>query len=106
MSRQKGNRLERTAAAALIAADGPDPLISKVASSTGRVGHLDLGADFYTRRLAGEAKSRESIGKYLWEWLDHIDPIGHVPLLVVKRNRHRPLVVLSLDDFITLIQED
>ena len=103
MSRQKGNRFERSAARQIIAADGPDPIIGGLASTTGRVGHLDLGADFYSRRFAGECKHRQSIAGYLWDWLLHINPRGHRRLLVIKRDREEPLVVLALTDFLDLI---
>ena len=97
MSRAKGNRFERDVARRLVAADGPCPTTGPLASSTGRVGHLDLGADIYTCTFAVECKARESVGSYLWSWLDHINPLGKTRLLIVKRNRHRPLVVLDLD---------
>ena len=109
MSRAKGNRFERDVARRIIAADGPDPVGAGLQSAAGRIGHLDLGLDAVSRRFAIEVKCRESIGAYLWDWLDHLATRGgwrsHVDILVVGRNRRRPLVVLDLDDFLTLTKE-
>ncbi len=44
-----------------------------------------------------EAKNRESIGEYLWEWL------GENKALFLKRNRREPLVVMRLDEWEKLI---
>lgn len=102
-TRQKGNRLEQGAAGELLACDAPDPVYGRLASSTGRVGHLDLGADIITRRFAAECKNREDITDRLWSWLDHVSVPDKVKLLIVKRNRREPLVVLTLDDFCDLV---
>ena len=102
MSRRKGSAFERAVAAEFIQSDGLDEHIQAIASSAGRVGHLDIGADIVTRRFAIEAKHRESLSELFWTWLDHIHFPQRIKLLVVKKNRHRPLVVLYLDDFLTL----
>ncbi|MDD3134925.1 MAG: hypothetical protein PHF64_00340 [Methanoregula sp.] len=44
-----------------------------------------------------EAKNRESIGEYLWEWL------GENKALFLKRNRREPLVVMRLDEWERLV---
>lgn len=107
MSRAKGNRFEREIARRLIEVDGSDPIAAGLAA--GRVGHLDLGADIITKRFAVEAKHRQSIAGYLWTWLDHLaDRVAwreHIPILVIKRDRCRPLVVLDLDYFEALLKE-
>lgn len=41
-----------------------------------------------------ECKHRENISKQLWEWLDGND------YLVVKRNNHKNLVVMDIEEFI------
>ena len=105
MSRAKGNRLERAVALKVQAADGDCLTFGHLASEAGRVGHLDLGADIFSRRHAWECKNREDISQRLWEWLDHISAPNHVPALIVKRNRRRPLVVLDLDDYLSLLKE-
>ena len=103
MSRAKGNRLERNVARAFVDSDGVCPLYGHLASSTGRVGHLDLGADIITRNFAVECKNREDITDRLWTWLDHISVPAHTPLLVVKKNRRLPLVVARSSDFLDLV---
>lgn len=105
MSRAKGNRFEREVARRFVEADGLDPEIAVIASSTGRVGHLDLGADVVSRRFAIEVKHRDAISLLPWRWLDHISFPNRIRLLVVKRDRLRPLVMLDLDDFLTLIDQ-
>ena len=104
MSRAKGTRLERDVARGLVAADGQPPHIAAIASSTGRVGHLDIGADVISTRWSVECKNREDITDRLWSWLDGIRSHGTRSALVVKRNRRRPLVVLDLEDFLTLVR--
>lgn len=104
MSRQKGNRLERDVGTAFLEADGPHPIIGPLSTTRGRVGHLDLGADVISRRFSVECKNRESIGAYLWEWLDKLGALQGASVLVVKRNRRRPLAVLDLDDLLELIR--
>lgn len=106
-SRDKGNRLERYAAAKLRKADGADPDWARMETSAGRIGNTyHLSTDFVTRTLACEAKNRESIGDYLWKWLDGLDRWKgrKVPALVIKRNRRRPLVVVDLEDFCELLE--
>ena len=44
-----------------------------------------------------EAKNRESIGEYLWEWL------ADNQALFLKRNRREPLVVMQLEEWEKLI---
>ena len=109
MSRQKGNRFERDTMRRLIETDGECPQFGGLATSTGRVGHLDLGADGFTKTFAVECKCRESIGGYLWEWLDHLAErvawTHHIPILVIRRNRRRPLVVIDQDYFEALVKE-
>ena len=85
-------------------ADGPDPAYRPLETSRGRLGPVyRLQTDLVTRRLAVECKNRETIGSYLWTWLDGIGVRDKVPVLVVKRNRRRALVVIGLDDFCRLI---
>ena len=102
MSRAKGSLFERMIAKRFVEHDGLDPHIAAIASSSGRFGHLDVGADIVTTRFAIECKHRESLSKAPWYWLDHISFPGRRRLLVLKRNRQRPLVVLDLEDFLAL----
>lgn len=103
-SRDKGNRLEREVSRLLRDADGVDPAFAGIETSAGRVGpfyHLQI--DVVSRRLAIECKNRESIGSYLWDWLPRFS--GKIPVLVVKKNKRRPLVVLDLEDFASLLSD-
>lgn len=43
-----------------------------------------------------EVKNRESISIKMWEWLEPVS------FLFLKRNGKKPLVVMTLDDFIAL----
>ena len=43
-----------------------------------------------------ECKNRESLSKYLWEWLEGND------YLVIKRNQKDPLVIMTMEDFVEL----
>ena len=43
-----------------------------------------------------ECKNRESISKLLWEWLE-----GN-QYLIVKRNKYKPLVVMTMEEFMEL----
>jgi len=45
-----------------------------------------------------EAKNRESIGAYLWDWLDDYK------VLFLKRNFRDPLVVMELEDWTMLMR--
>lgn len=45
-----------------------------------------------------ELKNRESISKTLWEWIEPVD------YLVVKRNHHKPLVVMTAEQFVKLMK--
>lgn len=45
-----------------------------------------------------ECKNREQISKNLWEWLEGVD------YLVVKKNQHKPLVIMDMDKFIEIIK--
>lgn len=107
-SRDKGSRLEREVAAALHSADGKDPLLAAGETSAGRLGHLyALQTDVASARFAVECKYRESLSKQTWEWLDQLEARWadrKVPLLVLKRNRMRPLAVLSLSDLLVLVR--
>jgi hypothetical protein len=74
-----------------------------------------LQVDVATRNYVVEAKCREDLSDRLWQWLgkltyaserlrvDLADEQPKVPLLVLKRNGRRPLVVLALDDFEDLL---
>lgn len=115
-ARRKGNALELAVAARLHAIDGRDPNVAALETSGGRLGPAyTLQIDVATEHLAIECKNREDNPVRLWTWLDGLttaserlrqrlgDRVGKVPVLVLKRNRRGPLVVLALEDFEQLI---
>lgn len=52
-----------------------------------------------------EAKSRASISVYAWyQQAKTNSPTGMEPLLVIKQNHSRPLVVIDLDAFMELVR--
>ena len=92
--RQKGDRFER-ALVKQLQANGIDarrvPLSGSAVGFTG-----DVQAVIAGEQVIIEAKSRKDGFKQLYQWLVDRD------LLVVKADRHEPLVVLPLDCFIDL----
>lgn len=48
-----------------------------------------------------EVKNRESIAEYLWTWLAQ----GDAKYLVLRKNHKEPLVLLTLDDLLALMQK-
>lgn len=52
------------------------------------------GVPAWSTRKTIECKKREDISKRLWEWLEGND------YLVIGRNRHQPLIVLPLSEWI------
>lgn len=116
-ARRKGNALELALARRMRDLDGTDARLSVLETLGGRLGSTyALQIDVATRRFACEAKNREDLPRRLWDWLDGLklatrrlqerlgDPAPKVPLLVLKRNHRRPLVVLDLEDFEQLVR--
>jgi hypothetical protein len=117
-ARRKGNALELLVAGRLRAIDGSDPNVAALETSGGRLGlAYSMQIDVATEHLAVECKNREDHPARLWEWLDRLtlaterlalrttgsNGDAKTPVLVIKRNRRRPLVVLDLDDFEQLV---
>ena len=105
MSRAKGNAFERDVAKRVVAVDGMPDHIRAIASSCGRVGHLDVGADIVTMSTAWECKNREDLPRRLWDWLAHISYPSDRKALVIKRNHQPALVLVTLDDFLELLDK-
>ena len=58
--RRRAKDSEREIAKRMVAADGPDPSFSKIASSTGRIGHISgLRVDAVSRTYVTENKNRK-----------------------------------------------
>jgi hypothetical protein len=54
---------------------------------------------------ATECKSRASIGVYAWyQQAKANTPVGMEPLLVIKQNHSKPLVLIDLDAFMELVK--
>lgn len=109
MNRAKGNRLERYVMRLLVAVDGACPILGGAASSTGRLGHLtELQLDGATERLGVETKNRESLPDWPFDAVEQIrvraGRFHKLGVHVIKKNRRRPVVLIDLDDFATLLE--
>lgn len=106
-ARRKGNRLESDWAADLHAVDGHDPGLAQFETPTGRLGNTyRWQVDVASQRVKSECKNREDNPARLWTWLDQLrdTPQHQVPVLVLGRNRRRPLVVMDAQDFLKLLE--
>ena len=107
-SRRKGNALETWVAQRLQGADGVDRHLAGIQTPTGRMGNTyRLQIDVASKHWAAEAKNREDISARLWDWLDQIEAQAKLldkrGMVVVKRNRRRPLVVVDAEEFFDLL---
>lgn len=95
-SKDKGRRFENQIADALTTNGIPSERIPLSGSFGGKY-DSDVIIGTPEEPIAKiECKNRESISKQLWEWLDGND------YLAIKRNHHKPLVIMDLDQFIKL----
>lgn len=92
-SKDKGRRAEHLVANALAEAGVPAKRQPLSGSLLDYKGDVVLGNG---KRI--EVKHRETIAGYLWDWIAQ----GDADYLVIKKNNKRPLVLMSLEDFITL----
>jgi len=68
--RRRAKDSERGIAKRMVAADGPDPSFSKIASSTGRIGHISgLRVDAVSRTYVTENKNRKMPTWLIDAWL-------------------------------------
>lgn len=68
--RRRAKDSERSIAKRMVVADGPDPAFAKIASSTGRIGHITgLRVDTVSRNYFTEAKNRVLPKWLLDAWL-------------------------------------
>lgn len=115
-ARRKGNALELEVARRLHELDGRDQRLAVLESSGGRLGGTyALQIDIASKHVAAECKNREDNPARLWEWLDGLnlavdrlrnrlgDTASKLPVVVLKRNRRRALVVLDFEDFARLL---
>jgi len=91
---RRSRQSERDLGKWLLEHDGEDPLWSKLASSTGRVGHYtNLQFDVVSMTYAGENKQVRIPVKWVGFWLQIIDVAkkhGKVPLLVIEPTNVNP----------------
>jgi len=92
-SRDKGYRNERGIVLALRAAGLAARRIPLSGGDPNEPGDVEIAGFGLC-----EAKHRESIGVYLWEWL------GENKALFVKRNRKKTLVVMPFDEWVALVK--
>jgi hypothetical protein len=118
--RRRAKDSERGIAKRMVAADGPDPSFSKIASSTGRIGHISgLRIDAVSRTYVTENKNRKMPTWLITAWvllnqrgedfqkniLLHVDP-PNMPheyqsqglkkkldtMAIIKQSRHEELI--------------
>lgn len=51
-----------------------------------------------------EAKAQEKVSLRAWWEQAKVNAGKHIPLLITKQSRKEPLVIMTLDDFLNLIQ--
>jgi hypothetical protein len=103
-SRRKGNALETWWAQRIHAVDGHDPVLVELETPTGRIGNTyRLQTDVASAHTRAECKNREDNPARLWDWLDQLGT-KQLAVLVLQRNRRRPLVVLDAEEFLSLLE--
>ena len=94
-AKDKGRRLENMVADYLTDNGIPSQRVPLSGSLQGYPGDVVIGTcEHPTAQI--ECKNRESMSKQLWEWLEGND------YLVIKRNQCKPLVVMTMEDFVEL----
>jgi hypothetical protein len=119
--RRRAKETERTASKRMVAADGPDPAFAKIASSTGRIGHITgLRVDAVSRTYFTEVKNRimpkwfndawllinqraQDFGKHALLYLDPpnkprdytLNGMKHKldAMAIITQNRHESLII-------------
>lgn len=67
---RRSKNTERTAASRMVAADGRDPQYDKIATSTGRVGHItNMQFDAISKTYVTEVKNRQLPGWLIKAWI-------------------------------------
>lgn len=107
-ARRKGNALETLVARRLHEIDGVDPKLAGIHTPTGRMGNTyRLQIDVASVHWAAECKSREDNPQRLWDWLDQIEHeamrLDKRGIVVLRRNRRRPLVVMDFVEWTRLL---
>lgn len=92
-TKAKGTRFENMVADTLTKNGVPAERIPLSGSLGGKYGSDVVIGTPENPKATIECKNRESIGKYIWEWIEKHD------FLAIKRNHHEPLVVVRLEMF-------
>lgn len=113
---RKSKRSERTLGHWLMEHDGPDPRLSGIASTTGRVGHItQLQYDVASKTYAAENKNVK-VPARLWKWWCQIIDVaigqGKEPLLRIEptneplglRKKYPSLHILTEDRHAELLR--
>ncbi len=105
-SKAKGRRLQQQVRDAILEAFPrlePDDVKSTSMGASGE----DIQLSPEARRwfpFSVECKARETIAAYAWYEQAKANSGGRHPLLVIKQNRSKPLVVLDFDTFMELVR--
>ncbi len=105
-SKAKGRKLQQHVRDAILEAFPrlePDDVKSTSMGASGE----DIQLSPAARRwfpFSVECKARESIATYAWFEQAKTNAGGHHPLLVIKQNHSKPLVVLDFDTFMELVK--
>lgn len=101
-SKDKGRRAENEVVKLLADAGITAERVPLSGSFGGKyTGDVVLGSiDHPTARV--EVKNRESIAEYLWDWLAQ----GDADYLVLRKNNHKPIVLMSFDKWTELLKGD
>ena len=100
-SKDKGRRFENEVAAKLTDNGIPAERIPLSGSFGGKY-NCDVVIGTPEEPIAKiECKYRESISKQLWEWFEQGDGSDY---LAIKRNFHKPLILMDMEQFINLLK--
>jgi Holliday junction resolvase len=99
-SKAKGNRLENHVVDKLQEAHIQSERVPLSGSIGGKYSSDVVIGSIDTPLYRIECKNRESIADYLWTYLEPVD------FLVLKKNHKQALVVMSIDQFTSLMQSD
>lgn len=98
-SKAKGTRAENEVVQLLTEAGIPAERIPLSGSLGGKYSSDVVIGSVDTPLARIEVKNRESLAEYLWDFLEPVD------YLVLRKNHHKPLVVMEMDQFIKLYKQ-
>lgn len=105
-AKAKGRRLAQLVRAKLLKQYGDDEDSTNVVVTPSGINgpDLQLHGDFANMPYVFECKNQEKVNLWAsWEQAQsHVKKETQIPVLVIGRNRTKPIVVLDLDDFIRI----